>query len=70
MSHSAKVDISKTLSQLGINAENLGASTGSHWLNTSGATYESYSPVDGKCIATVKSATPSDYETVVAKAGV
>jgi aldehyde dehydrogenase (NAD+) len=69
MSHSAKVDISKTLSQLGINAENLGASTGSHWLkNTTGATIESFSPVDGKCIATVTSATPSDYETVVAKA--
>jgi aldehyde dehydrogenase (NAD+) len=68
MSHSAKVDISKTLSQLGINAENLGASTGSHWLNTTGATIESFSPVDGKCIATVTSATPSDYEAVVAKA--
>ena len=40
------------LAQLGIQSTNSGASTGSNWMNTTGATIDSISPVDGKLIET------------------
>ncbi len=55
------IDISKTLQNLGIKQTNLGCSTGSEFF-ASGSDLESYSPVDGKLIATVKGATEADYE--------
>lgn len=58
------VDISKTLSSLGIKQTNAGCSTGAEFFG-SGPELESYSPVDGKLIASVKTATQADYEKVV-----
>ncbi len=55
----------KILAQLGIQTSNQGVSTGSKWQKTKGESIQSFSPVDGKLIATVVSATEKDYiETV------
>ncbi len=56
------------LKNLGIEAINPGASTGSIWLDTKGDETSSYSPVDGSLIAKVKNATLDDYEHLVTKA--
>ena len=54
---------------LGIEAENQGASTGLHWFgNGDGQKIDVMSPVDGKIIASVHTASEKDYETVVADA--
>ncbi|MDL1913299.1 MAG: aldehyde dehydrogenase family protein [Bergeyella sp.] len=53
------------LHRLGIKESNLGASTGNKWLNTSGEHIKSYSPVDGKLIATVQISDKTSYETVM-----
>jgi aldehyde dehydrogenase (NAD+) len=58
------IDISKTLQALGIKETNAGCSTGSDFF-ASGAEMESYSPVDGKLIATVKGATQADYDKAI-----
>ena len=63
----AETEIKKVLEQLGIEQINTGASTGSHWFNTIGKQIDSYSPVDGKLIASVKSATETEYEATVLK---
>ncbi len=60
--------IEEILKTLGVEQLNNGASTGSQWINTSGETLTSFSPVDGKAIGAVRSAQVSDYETVVKKA--
>ena len=60
--------IEAILSQLGIEKNNNGASTGGHWFNTRGEVIESISPVDGSIIATVNAATEADYEAVILKA--
>ena len=60
--------IQEILSQLGIKAENNGASTGSVWFTTRGEKINSYSPVDGQLIASVNVASVADYEAVVLKA--
>ena len=60
--------INDILQALKINAENDGVSTGSNWLKTKGEKIASYSPVDGKLIATVTTADKNSYEAVVAKA--
>ncbi len=62
------VDIQSVLKQLGIAGENLGVSTGKEWFDTEGKPNTSSSPVDGKVIATVKTATMEDYERVVKRA--
>src|ERR1044071_7171388 len=59
------MDFLKTLK---IEALNKGVSTGNEWLNTSGETIDSFSPVDGKKIGSVTSADKNSYETVVKKA--
>ena len=64
----ATTEIQEILSQLGIETINNGASTGSKWLNTKGEEIHYFSPVDGNKIASVKSATEADYETVILKA--
>lgn len=56
------------LASLKIQPTNAGASTGSQWLSTGGATIESYSPVDGKLIGSVRAADKKDYEAVITKA--
>ena len=60
--------VQEILSVFGIESINNGASTGANWLHTNGALIESYSPVDGQLIASVRSATEADYDQVVAKA--
>lgn len=55
------------LKALGIKEINDGCSTGSNWFSN-GALLESYSPVDGKLIGKVKSATKADYTKVMAAA--
>jgi len=54
----------KTLKALGLKDINDGCSTGQNWF-ANGALLESYSPVDGKLIAKVKTATKEDYQKVV-----
>lgn len=56
--------IEAALKQLGIEALNQGTSTGiNHFAN--GEILESYSPVDGKLIAAVKTTSEADYEKVL-----
>src|SRR5690606_9028669 len=59
--------IEQALQQLGVNAVNEGTSTGSNWFS-GGGTIDSYSPVDGKLIAKVKTTTKADYEQVITTA--
>lgn len=56
------------LKQFNIAAVNSGVSTGATWLEAGGPQLTSFSPVDGKEIAAVKSATREDYDAVVKKA--
>jgi aldehyde dehydrogenase (NAD+) len=56
------------LQSLQIQASNTGVSTGLKWINTNGEKIDSYSPVDGKLIASVSGADKTTYETVVKKA--
>ncbi|MFY8172286.1 MAG: aldehyde dehydrogenase family protein, partial [Sphingobacteriaceae bacterium] len=57
--------IQEVIQNLGIQAENKGASTGAVWFNTTGAAIESYSPVDGKLIAKINQGTADDYEKIM-----
>ena len=56
------------LSQLNIKEDNSGAFTGSAWLPSSNKKIESYSPVDGKLIASVNLIDRKNYDAVVQKA--
>lgn len=53
------------LKQLGINPVNTGTSTGTKWLKGKGEIIESFSPVDGKKIASITSTTEKDYREVI-----
>lgn len=64
----AEQGIQEILAQLGIEEINNGASTGGKWFKTRGERIDSYSPVDGRLIASVNSATEVDYEAVILKA--
>ena len=55
----------KILTTFNIQSINNGASTGQDCWNTTGALIDSFSPVDGTLIASVKSATASDYDRVI-----
>ncbi len=61
------MNIKKILSDLGIEKLNEGTSTGTKWIKSTGAELHSYSPVDGKLIATVKQSTAKDYEKAMQK---
>ena len=56
-----------TLKALGLKELNEGCSTGKNWFS-SGEVIESVSPVDGKLIGKVTSATKSDYQKVITAA--
>ena len=56
------------LQSLNIKEINQGVSTGQHWPEAKGEIISSYSPVDGKLIASVTSCNKTNYEAVVAKA--
>ncbi len=62
------IDVTNVLKTLGIKDKNSAASTGTYWFNTRGGEISSYSPVDGKLIATVQSASETDYEACILKA--
>lgn len=62
------MNISNVLKNLGIEKTNLGASTGVEWLTSKGEAIDSYSPVDGKIIASAQTADDDTYETVVKSA--
>ncbi|MBK7668578.1 MAG: aldehyde dehydrogenase family protein [Sphingobacteriaceae bacterium] len=54
----------KTLKTLGLKETNDGCSTGQNWFSN-GEVIESYSPVDGKLIGKVKTATKQDYDKLI-----
>lgn len=54
----------KVLKSLGLTEVNEGCATGQIWFS-GGAVIESYSPVDGKLIGKVKTATKTDYDRVI-----
>src|SRR5258708_3336393 len=56
------------LPQLKISAQNAGTSTGVQWLPSDEMPLESFSPVDGKRIATVTPTDKAGYEKVVSTA--
>jgi aldehyde dehydrogenase (NAD+) len=56
------------LKQLNIKPENKGTSTGNTWLKGKGDIISSYSPVDGKLIASVSSTTDKEYSVVLSAA--
>jgi aldehyde dehydrogenase (NAD+) len=56
------------LSALQVQQKNKGVSTGTKWLSSKGAVIDSYSPVNGKLIASVKSADKDSYEMVLQQA--
>lgn len=56
------------LSQLKITSENKGVFTGTKWLSAEGEKNESFSPTDGKLIASVNAADKKIYDAVVANA--
>ena len=60
--------INDTLQALHIGPENDGVSTGSEWMKSKGEKIDSYSPVDGKLIASVTTADKNAYEAVLLKA--
>jgi aldehyde dehydrogenase (NAD+) len=61
------LEIQEILDTFDIKPVNRGASTGSYWFSTRGTLIESFSPVDGKLIASVHSASESDYEALILK---
>lgn len=61
-------EIREILDKLGIEDMNNGASTGGKWFKTRGERIDSISPVDGRLIASVNSASEADYEAVILKA--
>ena len=61
-------EIQEILGTLGIETINNGASTGGKWFKTRGEKIDSFSPVDGKLIASVNAASEADYEAVILKA--
>jgi aldehyde dehydrogenase (NAD+) len=56
------------LRTLHIKAANIGTSTGSDWISSKGELIDSFSPVDGKKIASVTAADKDSYEAVIKKA--
>ena len=57
------------LRSLGVDAQNIGSSTGSNWLESTGPSISSYSPVDGKLIGSVQTTDKAAYEAILKQAG-
>lgn len=63
------IQIQEVLSRLGLKEKEFsGACTGLDWLKTGGELLQSYSPVDGALIGSIKQASKADYEAVMQKA--
>jgi len=58
----------KVLEKLGIEKINEGAATGTKWLKAGGEKIDSFSPVDGKKIASVNAVTRKTYDKVIEQA--
>lgn len=58
-------NLEQIISNLGIKAQNIGATTGSKSLPTTGEEIKSYSPVNGKYIASVTAADQTSYNQIV-----
>ena len=58
----------KVLDKLGIRKLNEGAATGTKWLKAGGEAIDSFSPVDGKKIASVTTVTRKSYDKVIEQA--
>ena len=56
------------LNELNIKTINKGVSSGHKWMGSKGPLIESFSPVDGKLIGSVKSADNDSYELVMERA--
>src|SRR6476661_4954572 len=56
------------LKELNIVSENDGVSTGNTWIKSNGEKIDSFSPVDGKFIGSVKSADKNSFDAVIEKA--
>lgn len=65
----APIPIRHSLQALGIKDNNTGVSTGLQWLKSKGEIIQSFSPVDGKLIASVTSTDRESYDAVIDKAG-
>ena len=65
---SIKHNPGEILEKLGINTMNSGVSTGTQWHEAKGDVSTSFSPIDGKEIAKIKTASLDDYEMVIQKA--
>jgi aldehyde dehydrogenase (NAD+) len=59
------MEIKTVLKELGIKPSNAGTSTGAKWIKTKSANIKSYSPVDGKLIATVQATDQKSFEKIV-----
>jgi aldehyde dehydrogenase (NAD+) len=57
------------LQQLGIQENHSGTSTGQHWIESKGKIITSFSPVNGKKIASVQASTDEAYDQAIKKAG-
>lgn len=64
----AKIAVMEFLKTLGLAATNAGTSTGATWMNSTGETLASYSPVDAQLIGTVTATDKAGYEAVIAAA--
>lgn len=62
------IQISEVIKSLGLSGKAEGVATGTQYLSGHGTTIDSYSPVDGKKIGTVTTATREDYNLVIDKA--
>src|SRR5262245_10834606 len=60
--------MSDFISELNISSVNHGVSTGKHWMGTSVGKIDSYSPVDGKLIASVFAGDKDSYDAMINKA--
>ena len=65
---SLQAEIKDILGQFGIQENNSGASTGTEWIKTTGASIAYVSPVDAQVIANVTMATEAEYHLVIDKA--
>ncbi|MGD9688001.1 MAG: aldehyde dehydrogenase family protein, partial [Desulfobacter sp.] len=70
MGNGFNAEVKQILDTLGIKSVNYGATTGGSkgWIETKGKELVSYSPINGKPIASVLMAEKKDYETVMTKA--
>lgn len=62
------MNMKKVLSTLGIDKMNEGVATGTQWLKGSGEKIDSFSPADGKLIASVVGCDKKNYDAVVKQA--